>query len=65
MKVNLELDIDQLTLILARYEGELRGGERIYYGQRKALYDVYRQLSDENKDTFDEQLPLLSKEVLK
>lgn len=63
MKANLELGIKQLTLILSRYEAELMSGEKVYYGQRNVLCDIYKQLNAENKEIFNRELPLLSKEI--
>jgi len=63
--VLIKIDIEELTLLLARYESNLLLGGEIFYCQRKIIKNIMNQLNDENLLIFKNYLPLLTKEVYK
>jgi len=61
----IKINIEELNLLLARYESNLLLGGNIFYGQRKVIKDIIEQLNDEELLIFKNRLPLLTKEVCK
>jgi hypothetical protein len=59
MEINLNLKYNYIKIIFANEEYKLLTGEKIYFGKRQMLTDIYNQVPDEYKEELTKQCPMV------